>query len=695
MSVAAYVIKIVPIYQSAASVVFEMNEPRILNDLQDVMPQTNTGYNNREFYETEFRILQSRMMLERVVRRLGLDKDPEFLGLKELAEKGTAEALQAAIESARPADILRLKLKIAPIRDSRVFLIQYLDTDPMRAMQYANAHAQAYVEYNLERRMDGVRTATKWLNEQLGDLKDKVEFSELALYEFKKEHNVLAQTLDERNDLLKKDIEQTSSQLVDTRSRLLSVKISMEEIAKARKNPDIMELLPEVYKSSEYQAYKSLQVNLVGQLSMLTQKYGDKHPKVVEVVGQLDTLKQRYQKTYEDIFNGIESEYKMLLSTERELQKHLQAISSESLEINKNAIEFNKLKRENDNNNRLYGLVMGRLKETDLTGLIRSNSIRIIDQAELPLGPVYPQVDKMLMIAAFVGLIAGVGLAVILDFLDNTVKSHEELQKDFGLTFLGFIPDYSRVAQTQGKKQQLILKNRDLYVYENQRSQVAECARAIRTNIMFMGTDHPIRKILVASAKPEEGKTSIAIHLATVTALSGSRTILVDTDMRRPRLHRVFGMGSEIGISNYLLGEKKLTEITQKTMIENLDVLTCGPIPPSPAELLHSEKFKTMVEELGRMYDRVIFDSPPIVAVSDSAILSSLVDGVVLVVKSGRTPKEMLREAVIQLHSANARILGALMNSIDLQSRSYGYYYGYYYRQYGLYSQDTKAVSSS
>lgn len=672
----AYNVRQTPLYSAACSLVIEPAAPRVLANVEEVVP-TGAGsfWNNTDFYETEYKILQSRAIAEIVVEKLGLDADPTFKG--------------------HAADSVLERLTITPVKASKMVLIEYKDQSPARAAELANAHARAYREYNLRRRLEGTKDAAEWLSQQLGDLKGKLETSEMSLYTFKKQNNVLAQSLDDRIDLLKKTIEDRAHELRTVESKRAAIKARIDEIERAGKDPVLREALPDVMASSSVQDLSKLRRELDTQLVQLAARYGEKYPKYDETLKQRTAIDEKLQKEIDKIIAATQSEYRIALDTEASRQEQLRKAELESLELNKLAVDHNKLKRESDNINRLYGVVISRLKETDLTRLLDNNNVRIIDEAAVPTTPVFPRTRNNVALSLIAGLLLGLGLAFLLHYLDNTVKSQEDIERVLGLTFLGIIPTAASAAPKKafanagGGQSHLTEQQRDLFVFEHQRSQLAECARQIRTNLTFMGADKPVKRLLVASARPEEGKTSTAVTLATTLALSGHKTLLVDTDMRRPRLHRVFGVGSEIGVSSYLLGERSLADVLKHTVVPGLDVLPCGPIPPSPAELLHTAAFKALVDELSKRYDRIIFDSPPIVAVTDAPILSALVDGVVVVVKAGATTKELVKRGIAQMRAANANLLGAVLNDVDLNSRVYGYYYAYY-RQYGGYAQDTK-----
>ena len=320
----------------------------------------------------------------------------------------------------------------------------------------------------------------------------------------------------------------------------------------------------------------------------------------------------------------------------------------------------------------------------------------MLDAATEPSVPVRPRVKLNLALAIVIGLLGGIGLAFLLEALDTSVKTQEDVEKGLGVAFLGIIPTFTpggvsrsrrrrKRHRRQGGPEILAGSHPDLFCHENPKSSAAECCRSIRTNILFMSPDHPPRRLLVTRARPQEGKTTVAISLAITMAQSGARVVIVDSDMRRPRVHTAFGMDNDEGLSTAVLGTRKVEELVRPTQVPGLDLLPCGPIPPNPAELIHTERFREVVAQLERLYDRVVFDSPPVIAVTDPVVLSRYVDGVVMVLKSLVTNRRAAKFAVKQLRDVGGNILGAVLNDLDLENREYGYYHYYYYRKYGYY----------
>jgi polysaccharide biosynthesis transport protein len=335
----------------------------------------------------------------------------------------------------------------------------------------------------------------------------------------------------------------------------------------------------------------------------------------------------------------------------------------------------------------MYDLVMKRQKEADLTQMLPVNNVRRHEEAVVPAEPIRPRVRLNLMLALFVGLIFGVAGAFVVDHLDNSLKSQEQVEQLLGLPFLGIVPAIKDDKSGENPAA------RDQYILTHPRSSVAECCRTVRTNLMFMSPDQPARSILVTSTGPREGKSTTVINLAITMAQSDARTLIVDTDMRRPRLHKTFGLKGEGGISSLILGGCSIEQAIQPSGIAKLDVLPCGPIPPNPAELLHTASFRKIVAELGRRYDRIIFDSPPVAAVSDALILTAITDGTVLVVNAGETTWPSALQAKRRIASVGGRIFGVVLNNVDLDDHRSAEYYQYYYYRSPYAEEDDKAAT--
>jgi capsular exopolysaccharide synthesis family protein len=331
----------------------------------------------------------------------------------------------------------------------------------------------------------------------------------------------------------------------------------------------------------------------------------------------------------------------------------------------------------------MYGVIAARQKEIDITGPMKTNNVRVLERAIVPGIPVRPRPIQNLLLGLLMGVGVGVGLAFAIEALDNTLKTQADVEQFLGTPVLGLVPIIGAAPGAESVQVGDNLRERDLGVFLDPKSVAAECCRSIRTNILFMSPDRPLKIMVVTSPSPQEGKTTTAINLGVTMAEAGGRVLIVDTDMRRPRLHRSFGVPNQTGISSVIVGKATLEEAIKRTDVPNLDVLPCGPVPPNPSELLHTSRFGTVLSDCAKLYDRIILDSPPTSAVTDPAVLGNLADGVVLVIKAGETTREAAMHARRQLATAKARLFGVVVNAIDFSNPAYGY--EYYYRNYYRY----------
>ncbi|MBL4818781.1 MAG: polysaccharide biosynthesis tyrosine autokinase, partial [Deltaproteobacteria bacterium] len=356
--------------------------------------------------------------------------------------------------------------------------------------------------------------------------------------------------------------------------------------------------------------------------------------------------------------------------------------------LNKLGLDYGRLKREVDTNANLYDLVANRLKEIGLIGMLQVNNVSMLDAARVPVAPYKPDWKTNMLASLFFAVFLSLGLALLLEILDQTFKDQEEVESFLGLPFLGIMPAISpesKLPKNPTKKELMALaRKKDLYSETHSKSTLSECARAIRTNLLFMTPDKPFRSLLVSSSLAGEGKTTLAVNLAVTMAQAGSRVILVDADLRRPRIHKSFQVENEIGLSNLIVNSSDMNEAIVHSSIDNLDLLPCGPVPPNPAELLHTSGFKQTLEELYKRYDKIIFDSPPVSAVTDPVVLGTSVDGVLMVIKTGTTHRNAVKRSVRALQDAHARILGVVLNDSEASKTQYGYSYARYY-WYGNY----------
>jgi len=673
------------IYESVCQVIIEPMAPQILPGAKDVVELgTGSFWANKEFYETQYRIIQSTAVAQRTVEKLGLLYDQDFAG----ANRNLADISRA----------LASQVSVAPLKDSRLALISVADRKPERAALIANTVADTYIEYNLDYKLEGARSAMAWLAEQEAELKNQLESSEMKLYRFKKDRNLLAVSMDDKQSMLSQNLAAVNAKLTELRIHILEQDAKRRMIERARNNITEEETLPEIRGSGPISMLRSSYVQLEKEYSDLSSKYGLDHPKMKAITAQMNSTKKAYQEEIDGVLASFEKAYQQILDNERSLKAMMEKEKNEAIELSKIEIDYKPLQRAADQNSKMYSLIASRQKEIDITGPMRTNNVRVLERAIVPTVPVRPRPLQNLMIGVLLGLGTGIGLAFAIEALDNTLKTQADVEQFLGVSVLGLVPVIGAAAGGEAAHENDHLRERDLGVFLDPKSIAAECCRSIRTNILFMSPDRPLRTIVVTSPSPQEGKTTTAINLGVTMAEAGGRVLIIDTDMRRPRLHRSFGVPNQTGISTVMVGKATVAEAVKRTDVPNLDVLPCGPVPPNPSELLHTERFAAVLAECATLYDRVIMDSPPTSAVTDPAVLGNLSDGVVLVVKAGETTRESAIHARRQLTGAKARLIGVVVNAIDFSNPAYGY--DYYYRNYYRYGYtygnepDQKATSS-
>ena len=661
------------IYEATCSIIIEANAPQVLEGVKDVIEMGPGGWIYREFAQTQFRIILSRENTQRVIDRLGLEHDPSF-----------SRTADGKGQVSRQDIVFRLlqNVRVVGVRDSRIANITVRDTDPERAVRIANAFADTYIERNLDYKLEGARTAGSWLGEQTVDLRKRLEASELELYKFKKERNLLDVGLDDKLGMTRQNLQALNQKLADVKAKRIEIESIRKLILAAKNDIAERESLPEIRDNVVVQKLRENYLDLSKIKADLDSRYGEKHPKIENIQKQLEAIQHDYRKELDQVLKAFDKRYQALLDTESGLSKWMHQEKQQALELAKLEVEYRPLSRDAENNAKMFSLISQRQKEIDLTGLLRSNNVRILDRANTPKWPVSPRLSFNLAVGLFVGLLLGLLLVFGIEALDNTVKTPEAAEALVGAPLLGVLPILVHSRQRTAEN----ATERDLTVFKDPTSAAAEACRSIRTNLMFLSAEKEVQVLVVTSPGPQDGKTTAAISLAVTMAQGGARVLLVDTDMRKPRIHRSFGLKSDRGLSTVMTGDATLADVICHSQVPNLDVLPCGPTPPNPAELIHTERFREILAQCRREYGRVVLDSPPAAFVTDPAILGNLADGVVLVVRAGHTTREVVSFARRQINDARARILGVVINQTDRRAGGYGYGYGYsYYAPYGRY----------
>jgi capsular exopolysaccharide synthesis family protein len=675
------------IYEARASVIIELVAPQVLGNVREVYNLGAGSYwSNKEYYETQYKVITSRAVAQRVVQLLKLEGNRGFLELERLSPEEQKLVLDSDLDY---PELVRDAISVEPVKDSRMAYIKARHGDPKWAKRLADTVVNAYRDYNLQTRREITLEAAGWLADQAKELKVRMDESENELQAFKENLKILSVSLEDRQNITSQRLFDLNQTLNQTQAQRIALESRRKQILDIRESRQALDSIEKVIDNRLIQQLKESFFKLREQQAELSSRYLPDHPKAKAVAEKLDEVQRNIKREVDNVLTSLEAEYQAKVESERALQRELAKVKGEALEVNKYALDYSRLKRVSDNNATLYQLVLTRQKEAALSAHQETNNVYKLDSAVEPRFPVHPRVKLNILLAAVVGLLGGIGLAFFLEYLDNTVKGQEDLERNVQVAFLGIIPSIKLESQGEGAE---VMRLRDNYLISHPKSTVAEACRTVRTNILFMAPDTPPRRLLVTSPSPQEGKSTVSINLAITMVQSGSRVVLVDTDMRRPRLHKSFGIQSGAGVTTAILGEASLEQVVHASEMPGLDVIPCGPVPPNPTELLHTDRFKRFIEALSERYDRVIFDSPPVLAVADPLILASQMDGVVLVIKAAQTSRELARRAVRQLRDIKARVLGAVINDLDLAHRDYGYYY---YQQYRYYYGEKEQDASS
>jgi polysaccharide biosynthesis transport protein len=689
-AVAFYTFGQTRVYEVSATILFDPSIPRPLGSQVQGTDDSGNYWNNKEYYRTQQWVLQSMRIASQVVRELELHKDGAFVANKPAGSAKVAGPVTVEVA----AQTLISRLSVEQVKDSRLTTVKLQDADPARAARILGTLVDTYAQNNLDDVFESATMAADWLRNQVGSLRGDLESSEMALHEYKKTRNILSLSLDDQSNMLRGEMSQLNNALTEVRAQREKVAARLNELMKVSAEdptnlPDL-ELLQSPMLSNLRGSYLEADRKLN---ALRASGLGDNHPGVKKLQAEVDTARAALLNEIRNIQQAFTRD---LAARDREiggLSGLYKRAEGQALDLNLLEIEYKRLLRAKENNEKLFGIVIERSKESDLTRMLRVNNIRVMDRPLTPKRPVSPNIPLNLMGGLAFGLALGLAVAVAREQLDRSLRSPEDVERELGLSFLGLLPQvglgpaeqgtYRSRRRQRGQKADDQSTPPELFVYNHPASGTAEAARAIRTNILFTSPDRPFHALLVTSAGPSEGKTTVACSVAITMAQAGQRVVLVDCDLRRPRIHRVFGRTNDLGLTNALLDPQLEGAIARETEIDNLSVVPTGPIPPNPAELLQSAAFAALLSRLRERYDRVVLDSPPLVPVTDAAILSTLVDGTLLVVRASRTTRELARRAVRALRDVSGRIVGVVLNAVDLESRNYGYYQYYQYKHDG------------
>ena len=677
------------IYLASGSVAINKSDPTLLS-FKDGASAPADYYDPTDL-DTEVSILKSDLLALQVIKALNLDKRPEFGGNGTTSSNAialTTDALQP--DSARASELLGIfkgNLRVALRSNTRIIDVSYRSADKELAAHVVNTLINTYIEQNFKTRFESTMQASDWLSKQLVDLQMKVETSQEKLVNYEKEHEILG--IDEKQNITTSKLDELNRELTSAESD----RMQKESVYRLLQSPDAdvasaaatsaaRATSANISTTSLLEKLRGQQADLRIEVAQLSTQFGPSYPKLAQVNSELKEIDAQIQLEMKKVVAHVRSDYLAAVQRETMLRDAMDNQKREANRLNESAIEYSLLKRDVESNRTLYEGLLEKLKEAGVTAGLKSNNIRPVDVARVPTSPSEPNVPRNLAFALALGLTTGIGLAFLLEGVDNSVRTPEQAQAISALPSLGIIPLGSKTLAEMRGRQRLALSSSkeavEMVTQSRPQSQMAESYRALRTSLLLTSIGAPPKVILVTSALPQEGKTTTSINTAIVLAQKGIRVLLIDADLRRPSIHKTLGMGPRAGLSNVLTGNATLQQATVRSpILPNLFVLPAGTPPPNPAELLASANMRDVLAELKDQYDHIVVDTPPTLSVTDAVVMSTCADAVVLVIRSGQTTKQALRRSRDILMQVNARLAGVLLNAVDLHSPDYYYYYEY------------------
>src|SRR3984893_4405878 len=645
------------------------------------------------YIETKSKSLTSETLALQTIRTGVLTGQPQFQNSDPSSE---ALATGSLANQKRPPELGAFlgSLGVKRVPNSRLMDISLEAASPELAAEVLNANIRNFIDQNRRSHYDATTAATTWLTDQLDELKIKVKNSEDARLDYERKNQIWE--LDDKQNLTTQRLSEISRQLIEAQGERMR-KQSLFEFAKAGD----ADLVPQIRDSATVQDLLHKRGDLNAQYTEAINQYGPNFPKVLRLQSQLKEIDQSLDREKRAVVVRLGSEYHEAQQREALLVRTLDQQKAEANLMSGRMVQYNILKRDAEADKALYDGLLTKLKEAGISAALQSSNIRVVDPAMIPSFPSRPAKARNVALAFLVGLVGGIGLAILREYMDNTVKTPDDIETLARLPSLAVVPEFED-SNGNGRRRKTLSealgnghsRQVELVAEHLPKSQMSEAFRALRTALLLSQAGHPPQVILVTSALPREGKTTAAANLAVTLAQLGDRTLLIDADLRKPGVGRLLNMtsGKYAGLSSYLAGVSSLELVTvQHPAIPNLSAIPTGPLPPNPADLLSSHKLADAIAELRTKFKFIVIDSPPVMAATDAVILSVQADGVLLVVRSGETPKEAFTRTRDLLVSVKCRLLGVVLNAIDSSAPDYYYSYRYYPYAYGYGPQESDA----
>jgi polysaccharide biosynthesis transport protein len=670
-----------PQYTASTRIEINRESARIVQ-VTDVEPESSSG--EQEFYQTQYGLLRSQSLSERVARELHLADSRDFFAkfgrereYESIVGTGGRPSAAAREQLVRAAGTILLdNVSVAPLRMSRLVDIGFTSPDPVLSARVSNAWATGFIQSNLERRFEATAYARRFLEQRLAQLRERLEASERQLVGFASREAIInipvsggpGGTVTERS-LTAESLTALNNELAEATAARIQSQSRLQGGENGANN--------EALTNSAISSMRSRRAEAAAEYSRLMTQFEPDYPPARALAAQIQQLDVSLAREESRVRASLQNGYRDSVARERMLSQGVEGLKQSFLDQRRRSIQYNIFQRDVDTNRQLYDGLLQRYKEIGVAGGVGMNNVSIVDPAQVPSRPSKPKPVTNLLIALFAGLIAGIGLAFAREQMDETVSDPLDLERRIGLPLLGVVP--SSAARD------LLDELRD------PKSSLIEAYLSVQTNLSF-STDHGIPKSLaVTSTRPAEGKSITAFAIAYTIARNGAKTLLVDGDMRSPSVHAEVGVSNERGLSNYLSGTSDIDGLLQTVEGQPFSILAAGPQPPNAAELLRSGRFETLIVELLKRFDRVVIDCPPVMGLADAPIIASRTEATVFVIEARGVKARIAQLALGRLRQGRAQLLGAILTKFETKRSNFGYGYDYGYG-YGYGRDDKKAA---
>jgi len=663
LTVSIATFKQVKIYKAVCQIMIEYSADRIVAfpDISQV-----SGY--REYFETQFKIIKSRSVALEVIDRLYPGKnftEDEKLSL---------------------ADSIRDRIIVDPVKGTNLVNLIVMGPDPNEITNLANKIAEVYIEKSLESKVNDYKTASGWLDDQITSVILKMKKAEFDLQKYREDKKIISPRIEDRQSSVMDELTRINGELNQLKSKRVELEITLSNI-KSLKDEDVdvdETTLPGLFTQTSIPGMRQKIYSIKEELAKLEKTYMPKHPKIIRLKEELLAIQDNIHNEIQTIIEKIKNQYELTKSKEKILSERRDELNEEAISLLERSIQYNILDREVQINRNLYDYLLKRAGEINVTGSMRFSNITLVDKATIPKVPVAPNKPRNIALGALIGLILGGGLAFFLEYLDTTIRSIEDIEHYINIPLFGFVPSFNAYIKKRDRG-----ANIELVSFTHPKSTVAECYRAIRTNLLF-SSEHPPKVLMITSSTPEEGKTITAVNLSISMANSEKRVLLIDADLRKSRLHEIFKVENKFGLSTILTDSIDPLSVIVKTKIPYLSILTSGPLPKNPSELLMSIRMREVINVFRDNYDFIVLDAPPILPVTDPSIIARYVDAICFVVRSGVTSKDVVVKNVKKFQEIEAKRLGVVLNDVSRQDSDY-YYTEYYYSYYHK-AEDSESI---